>query len=178
MGGEERAQGRGRAAVGQDGGADVAAKDDMEWTALHLAAREGTRTWSRCSWTRWRALTSPRRVNMDGRRYIWRRREGTRTWSRCCWTRGADVAAKDDYGWTALHLAAGRGHKDVVALLLDRGAPTSPRRTKDGQTALHLAAGSGHKDVVALLLDKGADVAATTEDGLLLVYVFIFSDIL
>ena len=42
MGGRGRAQGRGRAAVGQDGIADlIAAKDEDGRTALHWAADEG-----------------------------------------------------------------------------------------------------------------------------------------
>ena len=58
----------------------------------------------------------------DKRRYIWRQGTGTRTWSRCCWTRWiADlIAATDGEGKTALHWAAMKGHKDVVALLLDK----------------------------------------------------------
>jgi len=75
-----------------------------------------------------------------------------------------DVAAKDNGGRMALHWAARGGHKDVVALLLDKGADVAATDI-DGGTALHWAAEVGHKDVVALLLDKGADVAAMDIDG-------------
>jgi ankyrin repeat protein len=77
---------------------------------------------------------------------------------------GAKVAAKDQYGLTALHRAAESGHKDVIALLLDKGADVDAT-DDDGSTALHRAAESGHKDVVALFLDKGADVNATYYNG-------------
>ena len=80
---------------------------------------------------------------------------------------GADVAAKDEGGWTALHFAAEGGHTDAVALLLERMQGADVAATDDlfGQTALHLAAEGGHRDVVALLLGRmqGADVAA--KDG-------------
>ncbi|THD21293.1 putative Ankyrin repeat-containing [Fasciola hepatica] len=39
--------------------------------------------------------------------------------------RGADINAKDQNGWTALHWAAQRCHADVVELLLDYGASRS-----------------------------------------------------
>lgn len=35
---------------------------------------------------------------------------------------GADANAKDQYGYTALHLARMRGHKDIEKLLLEKGA--------------------------------------------------------
>jgi tetratricopeptide (TPR) repeat protein len=75
---------------------------------------------------------------------------------------GANVAVTDKYGETALHLAAEGGHKDVVALLLDKyGADVDPTN-HDGHTALDLAAQRGHNDVVALLVDKYVtDVAMT-----------------
>jgi ankyrin repeat protein len=36
--------------------------------------------------------------------------------------RGADPNAKNDDGWTPLHIAAGEGHVEIVKLLLERGA--------------------------------------------------------
>uniref|UniRef100_A0A183B821 ANK_REP_REGION domain-containing protein n=1 Tax=Echinostoma caproni TaxID=27848 RepID=A0A183B821_9TREM len=39
--------------------------------------------------------------------------------------RGADINAKDQNGWTALHWAAQRCHADIVELLLDHGASRS-----------------------------------------------------
>ncbi|KAK4167279.1 ankyrin repeat-containing domain protein [Cladorrhinum sp. PSN259] len=64
-----------------------------------------------------------------------------------------------------LHWAAANGHKDIVKLLLDRGANISSRtgawkrRTAGGQTPLHLAARQGYLDVCELLLGMGADIS-------------------
>jgi ankyrin repeat protein len=53
---------------------------------------------------------------------------------------------------TALHRAAGNGHRPVVQLFLDDG---SDIEIKDilGQTRLHHAAQNEHEPVVQLLLD-------------------------
>ena len=54
-----------------------------------------------------------------------------------------------------LILAADNGHRNVVHLLLERGA--NPNMTNQrGETPLVLGAKKGHKDVVQLLIDRGA----------------------
>jgi len=58
-----------------------------------------------------------------------------------------------------LHLAAQRGHKDVVQLLLSHSAEVD-LTDKNGWTALQWAASRGHKDVVDVLLRHSADVNA------------------
>ncbi|KAK3928429.1 Putative ankyrin repeat protein [Frankliniella fusca] len=73
---------------------------------------------------------------------------------------GADPAHQDLRGNTPLHLAAGRGYKDVVAELL--AAPGCPvnATNRDGLTPLHVAVESGFVDVVNTLLGaEGVDVA-------------------
>ena len=57
-------------------------------------------------------------------------------------------------GTTALMHAAGLGHHEVVALLVDSGADAS-LTDKDGQSALVYAATTGSSRSVALLLEKG-----------------------
>ena len=59
-------------------------------------------------------------------------------------------------GTSPLLVAAEMGHKDVVQLLLNRGAKAN-MVNQHGQTPLHLAAWSGHPKVAKLLLDRGAD---------------------
>jgi ankyrin repeat protein len=54
-------------------------------------------------------------------------------------------------------LAAARGHKSLVTLLLSVGAIID-EWDREGETALILAAANGHKSVVNLLLDSGAEV--------------------
>ena len=56
-----------------------------------------------------------------------------------------------------LHMAAHYGHKDVVILLLKRGADIN-KRNAYGRTPLHLAACGGHKGIVRVLLEKGAEM--------------------
>ena len=67
-------------------------------------------------------------------------------------------------GRAGIHAAAGRGHVDVVRLLLearaDKDAPM-----QDGTTALHLASRRGHLDIVRLLLEAGAAKDAAMQDG-------------
>eukprot|EP00597_Dinobryon_sp_UTEXLB2267_P016204 CAMPEP_0201094934 /NCGR_PEP_ID=MMETSP0812-20130820/3440_1 /ASSEMBLY_ACC=CAM_ASM_000668 /TAXON_ID=98059 /ORGANISM="Dinobryon sp., Strain UTEXLB2267" /LENGTH=985 /DNA_ID=CAMNT_0047347975 /DNA_START=29 /DNA_END=2986 /DNA_ORIENTATION=+ len=74
------------------------------------------------------------------------------------------MEAVDDCGSTPLFSAAYRGHLEVVALLLDRGANVNVVR-KYGITPLHMAAYGDHLEVVALLLDRGANGNAVHEDG-------------
>jgi ankyrin repeat protein len=55
--------------------------------------------------------------------------------------------------------AAGRGHREVVELLLKNGANVNAKAA-DGWTALVRAADRGHRKVVEVLLKNGADVNA------------------
>ena len=78
---------------------------------------------------------------------------------------GVSVDAADpEGGITALHGAAGKGHVDIVRMLLDANANVNKPR-KDGTTALHYAAAGGHLDVVKLLLQRGAQALHCRNDG-------------
>ena len=64
---------------------------------------------------------------------------------------------KDRRGLSLLHLAAFRGHTEVVRFLLARGLKASVQ-DPSGLTPLMGAAYFGHKEVASLLLDHGADI--------------------
>jgi ankyrin repeat protein len=83
---------------------------------------------------------------------------------------GVDVNASDKEGWTALLLAAEKGHPSVVRVLLDRGANINakcvcPDWLDGGWTALMIATKLGHDEIVQLLLDKGAEVNGKNFSG-------------
>ena len=63
----------------------------------------------------------------------------------------------DAHGWTALHLAARKGHVDVIKFLLDQGA-NMDAETEDHDTPLEMAALHGHLDAVQVLVDNGSDL--------------------
>jgi ankyrin repeat protein len=73
-------------------------------------------------------------------------------------------ANPDKFGWTAIHAASDRGHKDVVAFLGSRGADVNAV-SNEQYTALHQAASRRNPSVCATLLAFGADPAAKTKDG-------------
>ena len=70
---------------------------------------------------------------------------------------GADVNFQDKrYGASALQVASQRGRKEVITLLLERGAKVD-LEDKEGSTALMAAAYNGHTGIVEILVDAGAD---------------------
>ncbi len=64
----------------------------------------------------------------------------------------------------ALREASGRGHSDVVKLLLDSGAQVNLQDI-DGWSSLRVASENGHSYVVKLLLDSGAQVNLRDREG-------------
>ena len=83
--------------------------------------------------------------------------------------RGADVdAAERHFGWRPLHMAARKGDRIVVALLLGWGADLHAKGGH-GDTALHLASqfasGAEGLETVRLLLDRGAELDARNDFG-------------
>ncbi|TEY50625.1 hypothetical protein BOTCAL_0275g00140 [Botryotinia calthae] len=85
--------------------------------------------------------------------------------------KGLDVAATDDYHWTALHFHVGsqRYDNELLSLLVNAGTPINAQNSK-GDTALSLAAEfpyrySSRKDVKDLL-SLGADPSIMNNNGL------------
>jgi ankyrin repeat protein len=78
---------------------------------------------------------------------------------------GADVNAEDPFKGlrrTPLHRAAYYGHKEIVVLLIAKGANLNVKDDR-GRTPLHWAAYHGRKEIAELLITAGVDVNA--EDG-------------
>jgi ankyrin repeat protein/predicted nucleotidyltransferase len=78
--------------------------------------------------------------------------------------RNVDINQADKNGSTALLVATYNGHKEIVELLLEKGADIEAKSNK-GNTALLFAAFNGHKEIVELLLEKGADIEAKNNNG-------------
>ena len=72
--------------------------------------------------------------------------------------------AKNEDGWTPLHWATHKGHREITELLLAKGADVNAK-DESGMTPLHYAADYGHEEIVELLISKGADVNAKDNDG-------------
>jgi uncharacterized protein len=63
---------------------------------------------------------------------------------------GADVAARQELGFTPLHNAAAGGNETIIRLLLERGADRSAR-SDSGKTAEDIARDRGHSQAAELL---------------------------
>lgn len=80
----------------------------------------------------------------------------------------AAAADRNNWGFTALHWAARRGHTDAVRLLLTMFPSAAPVRTTglfSGYTVLQFAAADGNEDMVQLLLEAAPTSAAVEAEG-------------
>ena len=77
---------------------------------------------------------------------------------------GANVNAKNQFGNSALYLAAMTGKADLVQFLLKKGARAN-QPNRNGRSALDAAANLGHAPVVRILLGKGANANAKDING-------------
>ncbi|KAM7383203.1 hypothetical protein PAMP_002874 [Pampus punctatissimus] len=75
---------------------------------------------------------------------------------------GADPAALDRNGQTALHLCCEYDQRDCLSVVLSLSASSSclEIRNYEGLSPLHLAVLRGHKDLSLMLLEAGADINA------------------
>ena len=78
---------------------------------------------------------------------------------------GADSAAQDAKGYTALILATYHDHRSTAALLVDQGADIDQPDAGRGNTALMGVAFKGFGDLARQLLAAGADPHATNKAG-------------
>ncbi|MCP4354213.1 MAG: hypothetical protein GY793_01025, partial [Proteobacteria bacterium] len=78
---------------------------------------------------------------------------------------GVDVDQRgEQFDWTGLIWAAGKGKKEFVKLFLKQGADINAIDNVD-YTAINFAASEGYLEIVKILLDKGADLSLLTGDG-------------
>lgn len=77
--------------------------------------------------------------------------------------KGVKIRAKDSDGWTALGIAANRGHADIVDVLIKLGADINSIEPVARSTPLILAAANGHTETVRKLLEAGSNMRALDE---------------
>ena len=77
------------------------------------------------------------------------------------------VDVENEFGNTALHLGAYLKHKEIVAMLVKRGADINKlgSLTERGQTPLHAAAMGGSQDVSCILMTNGAKINSKDARG-------------
>lgn len=78
--------------------------------------------------------------------------------------RGACVEAAAEDGTTALMIAAGEGHLEVVRVLLNHNARVNAAN-EAGDTPLHCAVLQNQSEIAAFLLEKGAAVDSRNKTG-------------
>ena len=66
---------------------------------------------------------------------------------------------------TALHMASGNGHLEIVKILLEESRINLNVLNESGNTALHYAALNGKKEIAELLISKSADANIKNEFG-------------
>jgi ankyrin repeat protein len=79
--------------------------------------------------------------------------------------KGADKEMKDNDGDTALYIACGNGHSEMVKLLIESGVGKETVTSIHGSTPLIIACAKGHFEVVKMLIESGVDKDKEAGDG-------------
>ncbi|XP_055942105.1 uncharacterized protein LOC129972127 isoform X1 [Argiope bruennichi] len=82
-----------------------------------------------------------------------------------CLEKGCYINARNEFGSTALHLAAISNHQEVVTFLLENGADINAEDS-EGNTALFLAAKHNAKETVCFLLNKKTEITRFSTNGI------------
>lgn len=128
-------------------GADVDAKDFLGSTPLHKVVKMKLGL----TLDEIRARNDP--MHLDAMRLLNDQLETIKLFL----ANGADVNARDNDNFSALHWAAWASRSDIADILLNNGADKNARN-KFGDTPLHEAADVGAIEVVKLLVDRGAEI--------------------
>lgn len=70
---------------------------------------------------------------------------------------GEDIEQKDDYGWTALNWAAGKGYVSIIEKLLAAGADIA-NVGRDKRTAYQIAIAAMHLESASILQQAGVNL--------------------
>lgn len=89
---------------------------------------------------------------------------------------GADVNLKDDYGFTALHLAAISSMYEVMICLVENGADVNAVNLRDVTPLMMACDDDSNMDVVRYLMRRGADMQLKDVDGFTALLYAITSD--
>src|SRR3989339_492603 len=74
------------------------------------------------------------------------------------------INAQNSYGKTPLYQACSKNCKDIVELLINKGADVNIAN-KNGETPLYWTCSNGCKNITELLINKGADVNIANKNG-------------
>ena len=77
---------------------------------------------------------------------------------------GGSVKYRDQYGLTALHAAAFKGHKDVMKVLIELAGLDLECEDEEGHVPLHMAVESGDVETV-VLVEKGVNLNVVDKRG-------------
>ena len=74
------------------------------------------------------------------------------------------------YGMRAVHIAAYKGYKDIMCILVEDHKAVINTRNEGGGTPLMEAVFSGHIDIVKYLVEHGADINDRNNNGISVIY--------
>ncbi|KAK8468918.1 hypothetical protein PHAVU_006G152901 [Phaseolus vulgaris] len=78
---------------------------------------------------------------------------------------GGSVKYRDQYGLTALHAAAFKGHKDVMKVLIELAGLDLEFEDEEGHVPLHMAVESGDVETVQVLVEEGVNLNVVNKRG-------------